>query len=36
MPLYNVHFYKDRNGHEPVKEYLEELAARKEKTAGLS
>lgn len=33
MPLYNVHFYKDRNGHEPVKEYLEELAARKDKNS---
>ena len=33
IPLYNVHFYKDRNGREPVKEYLEELAARKDKNS---
>ena len=33
MPLYNVHFYKDRSGHEPVREYLEELAARKDKNS---
>ena len=33
MSLYHVHFYKDRNGHEPVKEYLEELAAKKDKNS---
>lgn len=29
--MYNVYFYKDKNGKEPVKEYLEELANKKDK-----
>lgn len=27
----DIYFYKDRNGNEPVKEYLAELAAKKDK-----
>ena len=23
--MYPIHFYKDRNGHEPVREYIETL-----------
>lgn len=26
-----IYFYKDRNGNEPVKEYLQELTKRKDK-----
>ena len=29
--MHNVYFYKDRNGHEPVLEYVSELAAKKDK-----
>lgn len=29
--MYKIYFYKDRNGNEPVKEYFEKLAARKDK-----
>jgi phage-related protein len=29
--LHDIYFYKDRNGNEPVKEYLAELAAKKDK-----
>lgn len=29
--MHPVYFYKDRNGHEPVKEYLQELAKKKDK-----
>lgn len=29
--MHNIYFYKDRNGNEPVKEYLAELAAKKDK-----
>jgi hypothetical protein len=25
--MFEIKFYKDKNGHEPVKEYLAELAA---------
>lgn len=31
IPLYQVHFYKDKDGHAPVKEYIEELAKKKDK-----
>ena len=24
--MYPIHFYKDRNGHEPVREYIETLS----------
>ena len=29
--MYNVYFYKDRNGNEPVLEYLMELCKKKDK-----
>lgn len=29
--LYDIRFYQDRNGNEPVKEYLQELAAKQSK-----
>ena len=29
--MYEIHFYKDKNGKEPVKEYISELAGRKDK-----
>lgn len=29
--MHEVYFYKDRNGKEPVKEYIAELASRKDK-----
>ena len=29
--LYQIYFYRDKNGKEPVKEYLEKLAAHKDK-----
>ncbi len=29
--MYEIHFYKDRNGKEPVKEYIAGLASRKDK-----
>ena len=29
--MHDIYFYKDRNGNEPVKEYLAELAAQKDK-----
>lgn len=29
--MYQVHFYKDKDGHAPVKEYIEELAKKKDK-----
>lgn len=29
--MHDIYFYKDRNGNEPVKEYLAELAAKKDK-----
>lgn len=29
--MYNIHFYKDKNGREPVKEYIVSLAERKDK-----
>lgn len=29
--MHPIYFYKDRNGHEPVKEYLQELAKNKDK-----
>lgn len=29
--MHDIYFYKDRSGNEPVKEYLAELAAKKDK-----
>lgn len=29
--LYEIHFYKDKNGKEPVKEYIAELASKTDK-----
>ena len=29
--MHDIYFYKDRNGNEPVKEYLAELAAKRDK-----
>lgn len=29
--MHPIYFYKDRNGHEPVKEYLQELAKKNDK-----
>jgi len=29
--LYEIHFYKDKNGKEPVFEYMKELAGKKDK-----
>ena len=29
--LYEIHFYRDKNGKEPVKEYIAKLAAKKDK-----
>jgi len=29
--MYKIKFYQDRNGKEPVKEYIDELALRKDK-----
>lgn len=29
--MHQIYFYKDRNGNEPVKEYLKELAQKKDK-----
>ena len=29
--MYQIHFYRDRSGREPVKEYIAELAARQDK-----
>ncbi|MCD7777615.1 MAG: type II toxin-antitoxin system RelE/ParE family toxin [Clostridiales bacterium] len=29
--MYNIYFYKDRNGKEPIKEYIEELSKRNNK-----
>ncbi len=31
--MYEIHFYKDRNGKEPVKEYISGLASRKDKNS---
>lgn len=31
--MYEIHFYKDRNGKEPVKEYIAGLASRKDKNS---
>lgn len=31
MNLYKIYFYKDKNGKEPVKEYIAGLAAKKDK-----
>lgn len=29
--LYEIHFYKDKNGKEPVLEYMKKLAGKKDK-----
>lgn len=29
--MYEIHFYKDKNGKEPVLEYMKELAGKKDK-----
>jgi len=29
--LYEIHFYKDKSGKEPVKEYIATLASKKDK-----
>ncbi len=29
--MYKIYFYKDRNGKEPVKDYIQELASHKDK-----
>ncbi len=29
--MYEIHFYRDKNGKEPVKEYIARLAAKKDK-----
>ena len=29
--MYQIYFYKDKNGKEPVKEYINELASHKDK-----
>lgn len=34
--MYEIYFYRDKNGREPVAEYLTELATGKTKTAALS
>lgn len=31
--MYEIYFYKDRNGNEPVKEYIAGLASRKDKNS---
>lgn len=31
--MYEIHFYKDKNGKEPVKEYISELAGKKDKNS---
>ena len=30
MTLHKIYFYRDRNGNEPVVEYMAELAAKRE------
>ncbi len=34
--LYEIYFYKDKNGKEPVKEYMAELASRKDKDSQIT
>lgn len=31
--MFEINFYRDRNGAEPVKEYIDSLAARKDKSS---
>ncbi len=31
--MYQIYFYKDKNGKEPVREYINELAARNDKSS---
>lgn len=33
--MYPIHFYKDRNGHEPVREYIETLSMNSSKDSGI-
>lgn len=34
--MYQIYFYKDRNGKEPVKEYLAELGAKQDKNSRIN
>lgn len=34
--MYEIYFYKDKNGKEPVKEYMAELASRKDKDSRIT
>ena len=34
--MYSVHFYKDKNGNEPVKEYIKELASKGDKSSRIN
>ncbi len=34
--MYEIYFYKDKNGKEPVKEYMAELASRKDKDSQIT
>lgn len=34
--MYKIEFYKDRNGKEPVKEYISELAGKKDKDSRIN
>ena len=34
--MYRIYFYRDKNGKEPVKEYIAELAAKKDKDSRIN
>ena len=34
--MYKIYFYKDKNGNEPLKEYLKELATRTDKNSRIN
>ena len=34
--MHKIYFYKDRNGNEPVFEYLKELASKKDKNSRIN
>lgn len=34
--MYEIYFYQDRNGHEPVKEYLNDLSSKKDKNSRIN
>lgn len=36
MKVYSVKFYKDKNGKEPLKEYLQELGSRTDKNSRIN